>query len=726
MEIKRLAATFGRLEQEQLELEPGLNVIQAPNEAGKSTWTAFLRVMLYGLNTRDRSPSADKRRYLPWSGSAMEGVLEVTVPQGDVSIRRHTARANSPMGAFSAVYAGTSQPVEGLTAAGCGEALLGVPQEVFERSAYIRQTGLAVDQSRALEQRITALITTGEEDTSFTGAAEALRRQLNARRHNKTGLLPRNEEESAQLHAALSELEGLSAAAARDLDALDALQAALADAEEQLARHDAADQADQLRAVESARLDVASAHDRVKTLEASARNLPTRQELEVLQGRVEGLASTDWAVASAKKRLEAASLALRQAEDALAEHPFAGLTPGEAAAAPLDVGAKPSLPRWAVPAAALASVLLGGAIAFFTHLYLVAIGGGCGLFGAAMLALALPLRKRQEAWEANRAQLERRREEEAAAYVPLYEEEAKARTNYQAAQAAWEAVNATSKANLDGILSKLRAFRPLVRDLAEACQALDQAFQMREELERAQQREEQARRRWEALREAAPPIPTVSAVRPALSREQLRGRIAQLREQDALLRRQLHTTQGRIQALGDPAEMRLQLRALEERHARLQREYDAIALAAEVLFTANSALQTRFSPALGKHAAAIFTKLTGGRYNKVLLDRTMTPSAQAADQLLPHEAGQLSQGTADQLYLSVRLAICDLVLPEAAAVPVLLDDALVNFDDERMALALEYLVELSGRRQVLLFTCQRREADYLSWAYPGKFHIIKL
>ena len=78
MQIKHLAATFGRLENETLDLEPGLNVIEAPNEAGKSTWTAFLRVMLYGLNTRDRSPRADKRRYLPWSGSAMAGQLELS------------------------------------------------------------------------------------------------------------------------------------------------------------------------------------------------------------------------------------------------------------------------------------------------------------------------------------------------------------------------------------------------------------------------------------------------------------------------------------------------------------------------------------------------------------------------------------------------------------------------------------------------------------------------
>ena len=77
MQIKRLAATFGRLENEILDLEPGLNIIEAPNEAGKSTWTTFLRVMLYGLNTRDRSPTADKRRYQPWSGSAMNGLIEL-------------------------------------------------------------------------------------------------------------------------------------------------------------------------------------------------------------------------------------------------------------------------------------------------------------------------------------------------------------------------------------------------------------------------------------------------------------------------------------------------------------------------------------------------------------------------------------------------------------------------------------------------------------------------
>ena len=318
MQIKRLAATFGRLENETLDLEPGLNVIEAPNEAGKSTWTAFLRVMLYGLNTRDRSPRADKRRYLPWSGSAMAGQLELSAPQGEITITRRTARSNAPMGAFSAVYTGSSQPVAALTAADCGEQLLGVPQDVYERSAFIRQSGLAVDQSAALERRIASLITTGEEDTSFTDAAERLKRQLNARRHNKTGLIPQAEREIQDLRATLAELSALSGAVQGDLDRQRAVQTRMEELEAQLARHDAADRAEAAMAVEGLRLDAASARDKVKTLERTSRGLPTRQELDALQGRIDALATVDITVAKARAQVETAARPLRRAESELA------------------------------------------------------------------------------------------------------------------------------------------------------------------------------------------------------------------------------------------------------------------------------------------------------------------------------------------------------------------------------------------------------------------------
>ena len=54
MLIQRMAASFGRLQNDTLELRPGLNILQAPNETGKSTWCAFLLSMLYGINSRER------------------------------------------------------------------------------------------------------------------------------------------------------------------------------------------------------------------------------------------------------------------------------------------------------------------------------------------------------------------------------------------------------------------------------------------------------------------------------------------------------------------------------------------------------------------------------------------------------------------------------------------------------------------------------------------------
>ena len=50
MDILHLTGTFGRLDHDELTLSPGLNLLYAPNESGKSTWGAFIRTMLYGLS----------------------------------------------------------------------------------------------------------------------------------------------------------------------------------------------------------------------------------------------------------------------------------------------------------------------------------------------------------------------------------------------------------------------------------------------------------------------------------------------------------------------------------------------------------------------------------------------------------------------------------------------------------------------------------------------------
>ena len=209
MKIKRMTATFGKLERAELTLADGLNIIHAPNEGGKSTWCGFLRAMFYGIETSQRDRKgflAEKNRYAPWSGAPMEGELELEWQGRDITLRRF-AKGSTPFGGFAAVYSDTQQEVPGLTGDNCGRTLLGVGREVWERSAFVGQAPtLAIDGTPELEKRIAALFSSGQEDVSYSDTRETLGKWLRRRKHNKSGLIPQMEEELAGLDGALARL----------------------------------------------------------------------------------------------------------------------------------------------------------------------------------------------------------------------------------------------------------------------------------------------------------------------------------------------------------------------------------------------------------------------------------------------------------------------------------------------------------------------------------------
>lgn len=218
MTINKLTASFGKLEGESLELKEGLNVICAPNESGKSTWCAFIRAMLYGVDSSERQKAGhlpDKLRYAPWSGAAMQGEMELTAGGKDITITRTTKLKSAPMREFSAVYTGTNVPVDGLDGSNVGEALTGASKEVFRRSAFVEQGSIAVTGSPELEKRISAIVSTGDEDCSFTEADNQLRAWQRSRRFNTRGKLPELEKRMAETKNRLAELNAAAAESER-------------------------------------------------------------------------------------------------------------------------------------------------------------------------------------------------------------------------------------------------------------------------------------------------------------------------------------------------------------------------------------------------------------------------------------------------------------------------------------------------------------------------------
>ena len=216
MIIRKMRADFGCLEGKTLELEPGLNIINQPNESGKSTWCAFIRAMLYGIDTSERQKAGflpDKLRYAPWSGTPMAGTMEIEYGGREITLTRSTRTASAPMREFKAVYTGTAEPVPGLTGATAGETLIGAGREVFRRSAFIGQGEAAVTGSAELERRIAAVVSTGEEGMSCSEALSRLKSWQNRRRsRSRMGALPELESE---LDAQERLLERVSAASER-------------------------------------------------------------------------------------------------------------------------------------------------------------------------------------------------------------------------------------------------------------------------------------------------------------------------------------------------------------------------------------------------------------------------------------------------------------------------------------------------------------------------------
>lgn len=672
MDFQHIEATFGKLEHCSLSFSSGLNIIEAPNESGKSTLLAFLRVMLYGFPPRERGALADKNRYAPWSLSPMRGTLSLSSQKGNITLQRDTTRANSPMGRFSAIYTGSGESVDGLTAADCGETLLGIPCEIYERSAFIRQSSLTVDASAELERRIAALITTGEEGQSFSEASAALKKQLNTRKYNKSGRIPALEAEIVAQERSLAELSQLTRSGQDAEAALATFDAEEASLRAQLRAHDICDAQD-------IRLAAAQAQQRWQAAESSAEQLrrtliedrvPPRDALEQGRMRLIALSSLKADAADAQQRY-------RDAEGALAAF-----------------DAKPAERAHSLLPYIIVSAVLFAALMVIQTLPAAVAMAGRVLSGIAPLALLII--------DANSRRKVRRVHDE------------KRRVFEQALREAQSDAAAQQKL-CDSAARELLVLIP-AGDISRVSTYLDTALHKYAELDTLEREARELSLRCELLSAQQPQsdVPTEPAARPTRSRAELQSALDALTVRRREAQSTFDYTSGRCRAIGDAAELEAGLAQKRTELAQNQGEYDAIALAMEALQHANTALQSRFSPALSRRAGELFSRLTGGKYESVLLDRTFSAQAGEAGESISHDAQLLSLGTLDQLYLAVRLAICESVLPESDPPPIVLDDALVRFDDARCRAALDLLLEESKSRQILLFTCQHRESAYLA------------
>ena len=205
----------------------------------------------------------------------------------------------------------------------------------------------------------------------------------------------------------------------------------------------------------------------------------------------------------------------------------------------------------------------------------------------------------------------------------------------------------------------------------------------------------------------------------------LRGRITEAAEQRTQTRNAFEAIGGDDRAAEAAAARQAALTELRE----VAEQYVRIRSAATMLQWAVERYRREKQAPLLKRAGEAFATLTGGSFTDLRVEFDENDNAQLAG-LRPGgelvRVGGMSTGTADQLYLALRVASVEDYLGRADALPFVADDLFINFDDSRAAAGFEVLGRLATKTQILFFTHHRHLVDIAERTLGKTVNVVSL
>lgn len=138
-----------------------------------------------------------------------------------------------------------------------------------------------------------------------------------------------------------------------------------------------------------------------------------------------------------------------------------------------------------------------------------------------------------------------------------------------------------------------------------------------------------------------------------------------------------------------------------------------INIAYDTLIECFKELQRDFGPILNEKVSKIFSSIVIDNYEEVKVSEDYGLKVRDRGRNDIIDADYLSNGTLDQIYFSLRMAFIDLIFDGEEIIPIFLDEGFMQYDDERLVKVLEYIKTIDKSRQIIIFTCQKREVDIL-------------
>ena len=767
MKINKIfIGAFGGLKNYTLSLNDGLNVIFGENENGKSTVMAFIKMMFYGSGKKVQQLSASPRvKYAPWNGDNMCGKIYFEHNGTQYCIEREFRRSDSTdRVTLLNLDLGTSETAP----CDAGIRFFGLSSAAFEKSCFISTPDISSKDGAAageLDGKLSNLALTGDEATSYQTVASRLEgaREKLISKSGKTGsyikklsfaenlkeelekakisakrrseLTGRADELKRRYSVLKEEYDKVKSVADREADIrnLDKIREYLA-VKKELDRQISELTADDGKIADETFVKTVSfalnRYDQQKQktdrLSEEAEQISAAIELS-RGGNTENLKSESERLTAEYNEISSRKSELYDNIEHTKEHLLSSKL--------LIKNSKASgrIPMLLLVALGAAAAVTGIVIAILIKSFIIAgafIGGGtaailCGIltnrsagrrreklksdYSASETRLKL-LGKELEDAENRLREIEKRRID---ITTTLNTDDALRSRRTEELKIKNELIK-IERGKQDGMLCDLLKlfgkYRPAA-DENEVRRELTGLSEKAEKLKAVKQRltyisrdiggisYEAAEQKLKTLAFTQNDTVDFNAAREKA--ESLRAEITDIMTETSAVITELKTG---FAAMRDPIDIARELKSAETELTAQKEFYDTAGVALTVLGESLTEVRRSYGSTLEKRAAEIFSGLTHGKYCALNISRTLDMTAEQTDVFGTRELGYLSSGTVDQAYLSLRLAISELISSDED-LPVFMDDVLSQYDDIRTADAIGFLAEHFKLRQGVLFTC---------------------
>jgi len=732
---------FGGITSLAFGLGPGVNIIEGSNEAGKTTVASFIRYMLYGF-----SDKSEREFYCGTMG--VKGTIDIS--DGDTRVR--IEREYGDFGEKVSFIDLTDNSVIGSNGCVPGEMLLGVPVNVYDRTAYVgQQMGASVDGG--MKEAIENLLFTADESTNTAKILKHLDEQRIALRH-KNGKGGRIYELTEERDALKERLKAASeahktifakeAALANMRDKIERNALVMDELEVKIRRCDDGMLLRQYRQLDNLRLETEKTQAAIDYAIADMTHdgfFPDREylaNLKLVRGELEMLG---------EELDRAEELACIEAANDRTSYNFSPAAVLEEMGGEEKVTSK----LRQIHRGRTVSGIFGGMFAalfvaamFFGVLMLMVnpvtgvavIGAGGAFLIASIILIARSYSVRRGETEILDA-LGVSSVGEYYEYLPVWRENAdridsEARNSGSAAElnAANEAY-ALKQSELDVLAARWGSFEPdeIIADVEASLDELDGLYAAHE---RAMTKYSGAKQALgslteEELRERLENAPSEEELA-ALGSANLKRDFEFAKNADKNMHEKLLTLEKELAAAKasaeHPSRIAERINELESEIAGLTFRADALTLAHEKLSQAASCLRGSISPKLSEYAGNYLERLTDGKYATLNVDSDLGMTYADNTGHLAQKLNHMSAGTGDLAYISLRLALIRLLYRNIRPA-LIFDESFSRLDDDRLACALNVLFTASGDgTQSVVFTSHKRDADIMD--NIGEYDYVKL